>query len=271
MNIRSLRNVAVRMRPLAGGGADEGPGGPDALPPLDLGPQEPARDMAAHPAPPPAPPAPPPAATAPRRNIWDLDPEPPAPAPPPEPPAARTAPPAEPPGLTRPPRRPDPDFAQDAPRAPSARARTRILGFHAQELATEDGLAPGAAPRGPLFPAGWLVVVEGPGRGAYFAVSTQVSSIGRGADQDVALDFGDMSISRSGHASVLYDDEQNRFFIGHGNKANVVRRNGQPVLATEEMFDGDMIRIGKTTLRFVALCGAGFRWADTDAEGGADA
>jgi hypothetical protein len=70
---------------------------------------------------------------------------------------------------------------------------------------------------------------------------------------------------------VLYDDEQNRFFIGHGNKANVVRRNGQPVLATEEMHDGDMIRIGKTTLRFVALCGPEFRWTDTGDEGGADA
>jgi hypothetical protein len=43
------------------------------------------------------------------------------------------------------------------------------------------------------------------------------------------------------------------------------------VLATEEMHDGDMIRIGKTTLRFVALCGSEFRWTDTGDEGGADA
>ncbi|NKX44430.1 FHA domain-containing protein [Roseicyclus persicicus] len=266
MNIRSLRNVAVRMRPLGSAGGAEPPSDD---PPWGDEPPLPVRSAAPDPAPAPAAPeipAPPAAAaTPPRRNIWDLDPEPPAdPAPAPAP--VRAEPPM-PPEVARPPRRPD---LGAAPAAPSARAKTRILGFHAQELEA-DGLAPGAgaAPRGPSFPAGWLVVVDGPGRGAYFAVSTHVSSIGRGADQDVALDFGDMSISRSGHASVLYDEEQNRFFIGHGNKANVVRRNGQPVLATEEMHDGDLIRIGKTTLRFVALCGADFRW--NTGEGGEDA
>jgi hypothetical protein len=266
MKMRSLRNVAVRMRPLGTAGGTEPPSddppwdvelpsaedpGPLALTPDMASPDGPLASTPEEPALPP------------RRNIWDLEAELPGPDP------ADIAP-GEPVEVPRPPRRPDPEAAP--PPSTSARAKTRILGFHSQELGG-DALAPdaAAAPRGPSFPAGWLVVVDGPGRGAHFAVSTQVSSIGRGADQDVALDFGDMNISRSGHASVLYDDEQNRFFIGHGNKANVVRRNGQPVLATEEMHDGDMIRIGKTTLRFVALCGPEFRWTDTGDEGGADA
>jgi pSer/pThr/pTyr-binding forkhead associated (FHA) protein len=121
------------------------------------------------------------------------------------------------------------------------------------------------------FPAGWIVVVEGPGRGAYFAVTNSVSSIGRGLDQSICLNFGDASISRNNHAAIAYDAEQNRFFLGHGNKSNIVRRNGQPVLSTEELMNGDAIRIGKTTLRFVALCGADFTWGPDPEEEHADA
>nr|WP_282563229.1 FHA domain-containing protein [Gymnodinialimonas phycosphaerae] len=136
-----------------------------------------------------------------------------------------------------------------------------MLGFHAQE--PDAGLFDDkkAAHEGPQFPAGFLVVVDGPGRGAFFAVTTRVSSIGRAPDQDVSLDFGDESISREGHASVVYDDEQNRFFLGQGNKANVVRRNDTPVLMTEELTHNDTIRIGKTSLRFHAFCGDDFTWS----------
>lgn len=161
----------------------------------------------------------------------------------------------------------------DAPaqRPISPKAKTRILGFHAQNVTKDvfdqSGAAKAAEDR---FPAGWIVVVDGPGRGASFIVSTSVSTIGRGEDQAISLDFGDTSISRQNHASVAYDDEQNKFFIGHGGKSNVVRRNGTPVLATEELENGDLIRIGKTTLRFVALCGAEFSWRDSEAEKGFD-
>jgi hypothetical protein len=149
-------------------------------------------------------------------------------------------------------------------------AKTRVLGFHAPDLEMDPISA--VAHRGAQevrFPAGWIVVVDGPGRGASFAVTTSVSSIGRGSDQAISLNFGDSSISRQNHAAIAYDAEQNRFFIGHGNKSNIVRRNGQPVLATEELLDGDTIRIGKTSLRFVALCGADFTWGP-DGEGGGD-
>ena len=108
------------------------------------------------------------------------------------------------------------------------------------------------------------MVVDGPGRGASFTIGAGVSIIGRGDDQTICLDFGDTSVSRENHASIAYDDEQNRFFVGHGGKSNIVRRNGNPVLATEDLADGDLIRIGKTTLRFVALCGPDFTWGETE-------
>ena len=110
------------------------------------------------------------------------------------------------------------------------------------------------------FPVGWLVVVKGPGRGEAFTLQTGVAQIGRGAGQQVRLDFGDNSISRENHAAIAYDPEQKAFFIGHGGKANLVRRNGRPVLSTEEMQAGDLIVIGETTLRFAPLCGPEFSW-----------
>jgi len=156
----------------------------------------------------------------------------------------------------------------------SSRAKTRVLGFQSRDLDARDPFAQGAtrsAPAaGPDFPVGWIVVSEGPGRGASFTLQAGVSSIGRGEDQVVRLDFGDTSISRQTHASIAFDDESERFYLGHGGKSNLVRLNGRPVLSTEELTHGDVIRIGETALRFVALCGDGFSWAAGSDTGAAD-
>ncbi|MEL6167781.1 MAG: FHA domain-containing protein [Pseudomonadota bacterium] len=165
-----------------------------------------------------------------------------------------------------------PPAAADAPAqaAPAAggrrggRVKTRLLGFNAGDDAEAQDVFQGAKAVVPAsqaeFPVGWIVITEGPGRGTSFAIGDGVSQIGRGADQTIRLDFGDMSISRSNHAAIAYDAEQNGFFIGHGGKANLVRLNAAPVLSTETLSHGDVIRIGETTLRFVALCGSDFAW-----------
>ena len=150
----------------------------------------------------------------------------------------------------------------------AGRVKTRLLGFQTDtetndifaNKAAEAASAPAATPE-VTFPAGWIVVIDGPGRGASFTLINGVSQIGRGEDQAVRLDFGDTSISRNNHAAVAYDDEQGKFFLGHGGKSNLVRLNGKPVLSTEDMTDGDEIRIGETTLKFVALCGDDFTWS----------
>lgn len=154
----------------------------------------------------------------------------------------------------------------------AGRVKTRLLGFDHAAVRPADpfAAAPAAAPPPEAeqsaavtrFPVGWIVVTKGPGRGACFALGNGVSQIGRGADQAIALDFGDASISRTNHAAVAYDDEDNSFYLGHGGKANMVRLNGRPVISTEPLRHMDVIRIGETTLLFVALCGADFRWTE---------
>lgn len=147
----------------------------------------------------------------------------------------------------------------------TGRVKTRLLGFdHAPEL-TQDPIEAARAHVPTAIqgncPVGWIVVVRGPGRGAHFALFNGVSQIGRGEDQAIKLDYGDGSISRSNHAAIAYDDETNGFFLGHGGKTNIVRLNDRPVISTEALVSLDKIRIGETTLLFVALCGSGFRWS----------
>ncbi|WP_341860969.1 FHA domain-containing protein [Gymnodinialimonas sp. 57CJ19] len=140
-----------------------------------------------------------------------------------------------------------------------ARPKTRILGISA----ARDDASQAQDNAGEHPPVGWLVVVSGPGKGAACALTMGMNAIGRGDNTHVQLDYGDNSISREAHAYVTYDDEARRFFVTHAGKTNLVRLNDTPVLATHDLTHGDTIRIGATTLRFVALCGADFDWTDT--------
>lgn len=107
---------------------------------------------------------------------------------------------------------------------------------------------------------GWVVVVEGPGRGVALQVYYGQNAIGRGAELRIRLDFGDARISREAHAFLVYDEVQRKFFLKDNGKSSVVRLNGSIVLAPTQVQDRDLITIGQTTLLFVALCGVGFDW-----------
>jgi len=154
---------------------------------------------------------------------------------------------------------PAPSIGRSGQRA--GRVKTRLLGFErsygSDPFETE---APKSRQEQQKFTVGWIVVVDGPGRGTSFSVFDGVAQIGRGADQGIQLDFGDNSISRSNHAAIAYDGEQRAFFLGHGGKTNLVRLNDSPVLSTERISNGDIIRIGETKLRLVALCDENFDW-----------
>lgn len=163
--------------------------------------------------------------------------------------------PANPPS-TPPPATNQPSAGRDA--SGHVRPKTRILGYGAAPEAPQSAeIAPETDPA-----VGWLVVTRGPGRGAALTLSNGMNGIGRGEDCTQQLDFGDDAISREAHAYVTYDNEARRFFVSHGGKTNLVRLNDAPVLATEPLAPGDTLRIGATSLRFVALCGPDFDWSD---------
>ncbi|MFM7335472.1 MAG: FHA domain-containing protein [Tabrizicola sp.] len=194
-------------------------------------------------------------------NIWEKEEEPATPAPPPMPTPAR-------------------EISADAgARRRATRTKTRVLGFEPQPASVvplfdegrmEESIGPGDKSGVVMYPTGWLVIKSGPGRGAAFPVMRGVSQIGRGADQTIALDFGDMAISRQHHAAIAYDPMTHQFHLGHGGKSNLVRLNGKPLLSTSVVGDGDEIQIGETTLVLKALCSAEFNWSAVDSEGDAD-
>lgn len=153
------------------------------------------------------------------------------------------------------------------------RTKTRLIGFDQGEGQVVDlfGESDNNAKVNTVkFPVGWIAVVEGKGRGEVFALQTGMSQIGRGEDQAVRLDFGDTAISRSNHAAIVYDPEMHKFLLGHGGKSNVVRLNDQPLISNEVIKTGDLIRIGETTLKFVALCDEKFNWDDDKTSKGSD-
>lgn len=160
---------------------------------------------------------------------------------------------------------PAPAAEGEVPARRTSRVKTTFLGFERSDGRIEDIFQKEEKPAeaGPvnvMFPVGWLVIVEGEGRGNAIALRAGVSQIGRGEDQAVQLNFGDMSVSRQNHAAIAFDHEDRRFYLGHGGKANIVRLNGRPVLSTETLEHGDKIKIGETTMQFVALCGPDFHW-----------
>ncbi len=153
----------------------------------------------------------------------------------------------------------------DLPQRRAGRIKTRLLGVDHSNGALEAlGANRSAGVEPVLYPVGWLVIVEGPGCGHAFPLRPGVSQIGRGDDQAIQLDFGDLAISREGHALIAYDEESRKFYLGFGGKPNLVRRNGKPVLSTEGLDHGDVIRIGETALMLAALCGPDFAWESAE-------
>ena len=109
---------------------------------------------------------------------------------------------------------------------------------------------------------GWLVVVEGPGKGFSLTLGYGMNSIGRSGTDRVSLDFGDQQISRTSHAIVTYDPRGKKYFVQHGGGKNLTYVGDQPVLTPMELMGGEEIQLGDTKLRFVAFCGKDFDWRD---------
>lgn len=118
------------------------------------------------------------------------------------------------------------------------------------------------AAEGPAFdPAvGWLVIVEGPGRGNHCPIYFGQNSVGRAEGHRIRLNFGDPRITRDAHAFIIYDDVGRKFYVRDNGKANLIRVNNAPVMVPTEIKDRDRIQLGETILVFVPFCGPDFDW-----------
>ena len=112
-------------------------------------------------------------------------------------------------------------------------------------------------------PAGWLVIVDGPGKGSVLTIGYGMNSIGRDEEERISIAFGDDQISRRAHAAVTYDSRGRKFYVQQGGGTNLVYLEDEVVLTPKELPEFSELYIGKTTLRFVALCGESFAWEES--------
>lgn len=163
---------------------------------------------------------------------------------------------------------PDADTAAvnqaDLPRRVTAASadeeRTRLVG-PARRSRSSGGADSGAEmAEDPVV--GWVVVIDGPGRGQARAVGYGMNGIGRGPTERISLEFGDEQMSRTGHAVLTYDPRSRKFYLQHGGGRNLTYLGDQAVLTPTEIGTNTDILIGRTKLRFIALCGPDFDWQD---------
>ena len=152
------------------------------------------------------------------------------------------------------------------PHAPGAATELYIPGLPAPG-GRGDASSPGHTVPGcddPMAdpPVGWLIAVQGPGRGRVATLGIGANSIGRDSAERVPLDYGDQKISRRNHGVITYDPRGRKFYVQPGSGQNLTYVNDEPVLAPRELEPLTHVQMGDTVLRFVPLCGAGFSWDD---------
>lgn len=133
-------------------------------------------------------------------------------------------------------------------------AATRIAG----RITKEENAPAKSAMDNP--PVGWLVIIDGPGKGEVLQLGYGRNTIGRGDDVRLKLDFGDGEISRSPHFSVTYDPRSRIFYLAHEQGTNLTYVNEAPVLQPMPIEANVQISVGSTLIRFVPFCDGLFDW-----------
>jgi hypothetical protein len=110
---------------------------------------------------------------------------------------------------------------------------------------------------------GWLVVVGGPGLGAFRPIYEGNNTMGRSRSQRIPIDFGDDTISSEEQGYIRYDGSDRSFlFVPNMAKTNVVSVNSKKPTAAVPLAAMDVITIGRTQLAFIPFCGEDFDWSE---------
>lgn len=137
---------------------------------------------------------------------------------------------------------------------------TKIFRPSKQSASTGDAVAAATSDFAAEPVVGWLVVVDGPGRGQSLKLGFGMNSVGRDVDERVSLNFGDEEVSRKSHTLVTFDPKGRKFYLQHGGGINLTYIDDQPILQTHELKGREIISIGNTRLCFIPFCGSDFMW-----------
>ncbi len=110
---------------------------------------------------------------------------------------------------------------------------------------------------------GWLVIIGGPGLGAFRPIFEGNNTIGRNASQRIPIDFGDDAISAEEQAFLRYDSADRQFLlVPNLAKTNVIAVNETKPTSAVKLAAMDVITMGRTQLVFVPFCGDEFDWSE---------
>jgi hypothetical protein len=110
---------------------------------------------------------------------------------------------------------------------------------------------------------GWLVIVGGPGLGAFRPIYEGNNTIGRASTQRIPLDFGDDAISSEEQAYLRYDSIDRKYLlVPNLAKTNIVAVNEKKPTGAVELSAMDLVTVGRTQLAFVPFCGMEFDWSE---------
>jgi hypothetical protein len=110
---------------------------------------------------------------------------------------------------------------------------------------------------------GWLVVVGGPGLGAFRPIYEGNNTIGRAPTQRIPINFGDEAISSEEQAYLRYDSIDRKFLlVPNLAKTNIIAVNDKKPTSAVELSAMDLITVGRTQLAFVPFCGVEFDWSE---------
>jgi hypothetical protein len=164
-----------------------------------------------------------------------------------------------------------PPVAKDATKSEAAPPTTRVVREHkpsASESNARTQLVRGrqTVQRGDFNQdpvVGWLVIVGGPGIGAFRPIFEGNNTVGRSASNRVPVDFGDDTISGEEQAYVRYDSADRSFLlVPNLSKTNVVSINDKRPTSAVPLQAMDVITMGRTQLVFVPFCGPEFDWGE---------
>lgn len=110
---------------------------------------------------------------------------------------------------------------------------------------------------------GWLVVLDGPGKGSFRPIFKGSNTIGRSGSQRVPIDFGDDAISSEKQAFLTYDERKRSYqLVPNLERPNLVYHNDAALTSNVDLKQHDKVMMGRTTLLFVPLCGPDFDWGE---------
>ncbi len=186
-------------------------------------------------------------------------------APPPPPPAASSEPPKDARPAAPAARAEHVHVEPDAPQTRVVRSAVRPAGGEGAVL-TQRIRGKSSVKRTEFFQdpvVGWLVVVGGPGLGAFRPIFEGNNTVGRAKTQRIPVDFGDEAISSEEQIYIRYDSVDRIFLlVPNMSKTNIVAVNDRKPTAAVQLAPMDLITMGRTQLCFVPFCGAEFDWAE---------